>query len=634
MASINQKTLPIYQLKYTTITVFMRILLQLFLTIILGVVFVGTQPKNVFAIEGFQTTLEATYVVHSNGNTSVKKIFTVTNQKSTVYLQRYGVELGSGKLQNVRVYNSTGPIPTNIVQTDSKTTVGIQFSDKTVGRDKSHQFIVEYTDPEITTIVGNSLALFIPALAKTTDISAYSVTVNVPPNFTQPSFVRPEPSSVTTDASFTTLSFPNSSGKDGIWINFGQDQYFLLDLTYTLKNPSGGQGEVQIVLPSDTAFQIVNFVDITPQPNRIHADQDGNWIASYELNSEESTTVQASVLVHTSVAAFASRPHISPTSAHTSGQENWPIHHQLIQRVKHNYPTAQDIYNFVRNSIVFSPSINAPQTIDQLLATNALGHPTDFTNLFMTVARANKIASRQVRGVVMNSHLTFRPVTEGRHLWVEYYDQTDKIWKMSDPFWAQTSGGEYFAIPDLNRVALVHQGMSPDSPNLHGAGELSSAQLQLDQTAQRTPTQLAVELELVNSLPTALIGQRPVLRVKNLTGQAWYKLPVHITFTTDRPAQELTLPDLLPFQTVEFPLDIFSTSLTSAEPVDATISIHENQLKTTIRPASLLTKYQLQSEDMWILTTGMAVGTFTSGFTFYSLRKRRLRQKKQQKKKK
>ncbi len=546
--------------------------------------FISIENK-IFAQDEFTTTLTSEYTIDVTGGTLVKQKFQLKNNKSNIYAKQYAVEVSSGEVKNIHVYDANGTLETNITHTTNKTSIGITFPDKLVGKNKTRTFTVEYQNPDVAILTGQVLEASIPKLAEPESFQQYSVILKVPSRFGKPSITYPANYTLGQTPEHTVLTY-TEQGERGISAIFGEQQTFSLDLTYHLQNPTSNNGLIQIALPPDTQHQKILFTDIQPRPEEITADQDGNWIATFLLESEQTQTVNVQGFATTHLQPVYDIPITQPNKQLIQPQNYWKLETQTDNI---DISTPKKIYDFVTDTLEYN--YQRIETLDtektsRLGAQKALEQPlnalcTEYTDLFIALARKNNIPSRRLTGFAYTQNNTLRPlslVKDVLHAWPEYYDETTKRWKPVDPTWGDTTGGvDFFSHLDFNHIVFAINGHTSDKPYPAGVYKLpeqdtKDVHVEFVQSIPNIGFDSTVELQTpLGSLFG--FGKPYTLRITNNTGQAWYNVPIHIQANQDihTSFSTKTLERLLPYETKDIPITI--TSKDFLRPHKATIHI-------------------------------------------------------------
>jgi hypothetical protein len=142
--------------------------------------------------------------------------------------------------------------------------------------------------------------------------------------------------------------------------------------------------------------------------------------------------------------------------------------------------TPKAIYDYVSQNLQYDSSRVQPN-IQRMGAVAALENPTqaicmEFTDLFITIARAAGIPAREVNGYAYTEKPDLQPlglVADVLHSWPEYYDHEKGVWIPIDPTWGSTTGGvDFFNKLDLRHFAFVIHGASATQPYPPGSYKL------------------------------------------------------------------------------------------------------------------------------------------------------------------
>lgn len=534
-------------------------------------------PIHTFAQEAedsFENSLATTYTVQSNGNTLVQHRFSIKNLTPTYYVSRHGLRISSPGVTNVKVSDSRGEIPAEVTATDNQTNIGITFPDEVVGEGKIREFTITYLNPDLAQIQGQVLEVAIPKQADPSQYDSASVVLNTPIAYGQPSRVTPSTNfSLANRSGQLQLTFNNLQGQ-GVSALFGIQQIFDLKFRYFLENPDSQPVLLQVALPPDTPFQRLDYQQLDPKPEDIEVDKDGNWIATFYLNGNTKQTVEVIAAVLLTLEPNGLVPVAQPQPFNTQAQPFWEVNNGTIQDLAKQYTTPKTIYDFVTGHLQY----HTPESIDQIkrlgaaqvLSTPAVAACQEFSDLFVTLARANNIPSRVITGYAYTQNNALRPLSLDNdilHAWPEYWDEQTSRWKPVDPTWENTTGGvDYFNQFDLNHIVLAINGQSSTLPYPAGS--------------YKTPehTEKTLEVNFGTQFPqqhpdlTAAISPQHTavadvpgfyeLTLENKTGAAWYN--VSFSPTADHSQVKVfgstEIPAILPYQTVTIPLFVYNTT--------------------------------------------------------------------------
>lgn len=170
------------------------------------------------------------------------------------------------------------------------------------------------------------------------------------------------------------------------------------------------------------------------------------------------------------------------------------------------------IYQYVVNSLKYDSS-RLTENIDRLGALTTLSNPEsavcmEFSDLFITLARAAGIPARELNGYAYTANPKLRPLSLTKdvlHAWPEYWDE-GRGWVMVDPTWENTTGGvDYFSKLDLNHFTFVIKGISSTRPVPAGSYKYAQedshdVKVTLTETDFLGKAQINVEMEVASPI--------------------------------------------------------------------------------------------------------------------------------------
>lgn len=422
------------------------------------------------AITKFETKYQVYYKVEQSGNTKVTFAISQKNNLSVVYATEYGISLNETKINNLKIVDQDKIIsnPT-IVKNQNQTVISFPFLNKVVGKNKVHNFIIEYETPDIVTKRGNTWQIDIPRFESSESISEQTAILSLPENFPKPSYIDPKPDIVNNNtyyfSSKTTANKPIS-------LIFGENQYYKAKIDYYLKNSLNISDSKSITLVPNTGYQTVNYTKIEPKPDKIEEDVDGNLLAFYTLKPNQELNITSELFIQTSFTPKQSQSSSLP--AHTLNNDLWNFDDVTFTTPElKNLTSPKSIYDFVTNKLKYDyQKINQSGTVRQP-ASEILKNPqsaicTDFTDLFVSLARKAGIPARELEGIALSDNQDLKPISDKLdllHAWPEYYDADKKMWIQVDPTWANTTrGSDYFSKLDFNHIVFAIHGVTPLEP--------------------------------------------------------------------------------------------------------------------------------------------------------------------------
>ncbi len=570
-------------------------------------------PSLVRAATDFTKGLNVQYTVLETGETAVKYEIRLKNNFSTVYAKQYVLTVNSPDVKNVVVTNHDNKNERyELSQTETQSTISVFFSDedRVIGRDRERLFFVSYVSSDTASVYGKVVEVTIPKLADPDSYAQYNVVVSVPEKFGQPSLVEPSRYTIDTAAGQSVLRFTNVGQKTGISVLFGESQGYDVDLVYHMQNTSQNVGVVQMALPPDTAFQRVVFEDISPRPEKITADADGNWIAEFRVagQAQQDVKVRAHVTVFTrpqsEVTVGAGNP-LRPTSgtkffsssdrsAYLQSTTHWPTGNATIKKIAQEHSSPQAIYQYVVDTLQYNyRRFQQPDAQVRLGAAGAIADPSnaiclEYTDLFIALARSAGIPARRVTGYAIAQNSRLRPlslVADVLHAWPEYYDVQKGLWVPVDPTWGDTTGGiDYFSKLDLRHIVFALQGQNDDRPYPAGMYKVAGQEekdvaVVLSSREAPKPDDFTLE-KRPSYLPQFGIPTEETFILTNPSGAAHYNLEVAVgvqgqASLLSAPTQ--VIPVLLPYQSTEITVALTGTSWLHSQKASITLFVGDNE---------------------------------------------------------
>src|SRR3989344_1913031 len=567
----------------------MKLKLLFFLVLLFALVNYST--KKVFAAD-FDFAYDVSYTVATSSRTRVDQNITITNRVSNYYTSKYTLVIASDNVENVQASDPMGEIIPEVTRTSRETSISLIFNAKVVGQNQKLKFKLSYDSLDIAQKKGRIWEVIIPGIDKTEEIADYTVRLTVPPDFGQLAYRSPQ-SAV---AGVWTWS---EFGGRGITVAYGDYQNFNYNLIYHLENLNSRAEIQEITLPPDTELQKVVINRLSELPLNVKLDRDGNWLAQYRLNPREKKKIVAegNILIFPNFQLPAKKLSAAEVKLYTQSQPYWeqtPEIKALAQKLK----TPRAIYDYVVNTLNYDYQRLKPG-IERLGATKALASPqsavcTEFSDLFIALARTAGIPARELHGYAYTTNSRLQPLSLGNdilHAWPEYYDEVTKTWIQVDPTWENTTKGvDYFTKLDFNHIAFAILGEKSDYPYPAGAfkGDTDTKDVFMD--FSNTPIDLPEpQYQVRFDFPTrAVSGQKlsGKIRLQN-TGSVLLEPKNADMTTTLKFTSSLTeVTAVPPFGTLEIPFKVTSEPAfkTSTGKIELNLNGSQFDQTVTLRP--------------------------------------------------
>lgn len=471
----------------------------------------GLSNLSIFAIDEFTLTKDIFYHFDLNGQAAVEETVQLRNNLSQIYPTQYTLTLTGAGISQVTGHDNYGNIVKDTTQTKDgqSTTINLNFNHPAVGKGQVTTFTILYRAKGLAKPKGNTWEITLPP--KETSVILNSLKISVPNQFGPVAFASVAQTSQ--EGIVSRLISLTPAKDDKILITFGDYQLFDFHLTHEIPNQQASPGFIKIPIPPDTGSQRVIFSNFSPRPKNITSDPDGNWLANYDLSPSSQTTIRISGQVETFP---ATHPTAAPLPQHTQSQSIWPISDPQIITTAANLKNPKAIYDYVISHLTYNYDlIKTPQRRGALAALNDPANSlcTEFTDLFVALARAKGIPSREVEGFALTNDPKIKPVNPNSdilHAWPQYYDKIRQSWVDIDPTWGKTTNGvDYFSDLDLNHLTFVIHGLdshNPPSPGSYRLSQDKTIDVSLS-TVRVTPSNLppTIDFDPSSSLPRLLL---------------------------------------------------------------------------------------------------------------------------------
>lgn len=516
-------------------------LLKIFkVLVVLFLLFFSLSPKNIFADTNFETYVNVEYKVNEIGITSVTNTFTLVNKTSKFQADKYILSLKGIDPTNLKAYEKGNLLQVIRDKKEDTTFLTINFIDKIPGFGKTRTFLLTYDDEKIANKSGEIWEISIPKLENEQDFSKYQVQLIIPKSLGDEAYIHPLPTSLSEDDQVRKYIFEKDLLiEKGVSAGFGKSQVFNFNLSYHLENSGKWRQDYQIAIPPDTSLQRVFYESIDPKPLRVEIDDDGNWLALYNLKPKQRVDITA----YGTVQIFATPRKISIPEdkvliENTKESAFWQTTDPQIKELAKNLKTPKAIYDFVVSYLTYDNSRVKPD-VTRLGAKSAIATPTsaicmEFTDLFIAIARAAGIPAREINGYAHTDNSEIKPlslVADVLHAWPEYWSPENQTWIPIDPTWGATSGGDYFSKLDLRHFTFVIHGKNASYPYSPGSYKLgNNPQKDVFVTFGSLPIERTSDIKFSSKLSQGLTKRKLYITMKNLGSYAQYDLVPSIFF--------------------------------------------------------------------------------------------------------
>jgi len=425
-------------------------------------------PK-VHAADEFSVSQKIQYQIDTSGNASVIQDIELKNNFSQIYPKEYQITLSSGNITNVTGNDNSGNIIKQVTQQNDTTIINLTFNQPSLGKDQITKFRLNYNLPSLAIHKGSTWEIALPDNQIPENQSQTEITINLPSSFGSLSFSSTNPKNLISLNDQTQLFFSSNQKNQKILLIFGDYQLFDFKFKYLLENTDAKEKTIQIAIPPETDAQKITYTSIEPTPKNIITDNDGNYLAEYQLKPNQNLEVNISgqtKIIHTN------SHHVQINSNDYLKKDTyWETDNPDLIQIAQTLKTPKDIYNYVVKTLNYkTDNLDSSSRQGAVLS---LSNPsqaicTEFSDLFVTLARIKGIPAREVEGFAYSNNIKIKPVntnTDVLHAWPQYYDTTKQAWISVDPTWGKTTNGiDYFTDLDPNHFAFVFHGFNSQYP--------------------------------------------------------------------------------------------------------------------------------------------------------------------------
>jgi transglutaminase-like putative cysteine protease len=392
------------------------------------------------------------------------------------------------KKESIKVTNSAGKnIDFTVDEGDQGIEVTVPNYKETTSTSPYKIFVI-YNSHDYVEVVNENIVIQAPSLPEDTQLELndedtetvsdleYNLDIVVDKEVGKLAKIWPTEYTLDESEEFNTYSFsaPSRIGKNP-YIEFGLSQIYRFELEYTtpktdslipenypeiLQNISKNILELSLPRYVEETEQTVKIDNISPTPDKILIDEEGNIIATFEVDANRESTVSVSGYVWVEQPAYSERNEIpNPTIEEYSeliesdekllkyldNTKYWQVNDPYIQeeatKIKNEQSNVLELieadYQYINEKLEYDQS-KADTINDRIGAKQALqGEASvcmEYADAMISILRAQGIASRAVIGYSNLSELVDTPENQVRHQWVQVWIP-EYGWLSVDPTW-------------------------------------------------------------------------------------------------------------------------------------------------------------------------------------------------------
>ncbi len=429
-------------------------------------------PPHVMAAEQFAESYSVKYEIQDNGDALVSEQVSIRNLSDAFYGSNYTSAIPRLSISDVSARDAFRAMQTVVKEENGKTFITVDFPEQVIGKDKEYRWTLRYRIAGFVQQNGAIKQFLVPKLAAIKNLEKYDLIVATPLSLGEPTQLLPKPLSQKDVADNTEYTFDqNQIEQGGVTGLFGSTQVYDFVQEFSITNNNLLPSIQSVFIPGTGLYQEITISEITPKPENVVVDKDGNSAAFFKLNRLETVkiTVKGKAKVNLEknpVNVPAADELFGLTEANNLWDSDSP---QVVKALEvaldgeQNLTTMQKahkIYEYVISAVSFGDYGNTSQFPNNS-ASVVLHDPqnrfcADYVNVTIAMLRAAQIPAEQVIGsaYVQNDHT--KPVcylNKNLHTWVRFLD-TQKGWVSMDPSWGAAGNGlTFFDSTDLTHIA-------------------------------------------------------------------------------------------------------------------------------------------------------------------------------------
>lgn len=523
----------------------------------------------------YDVSYDLTYRIQEDLSTIKAELgILITQARPDLYVSTFKLALPAHfDIEDIQADSRSGPVNFQKEKVGETYELSFFFTQPSVGTNSVNDLTIRYTQRNVIRKTGTIVEGLLPILYKEGEAPITFRLIRPASMKESLSVAKPRPSAI----DLNTLTWNGLTSKT-IYVAFGESQHYALDLKYRLKNPGITPVLMDIALPPDTLYQQSTFQSLEPKPKKMYLDEDGNYLAQYELGPLADTSIRyrGQVILfakpRSEMLGYVRGAIEKQKSYLLSAKPAWQLGAYAGNSSISSLKTVKDIFDFTTNHLTYSLSRISEDGMNRLGAQKALSSPqeavcTEYADVFVAIAREKGIYARELEGYAYAFDPQLQPLslrTDVLHAWPEFYDTARQAWLPVDPTWQDTSGIDYFSAMDFSHIVFAIHGKDDTYPLPAGSYKYEdSIDVQVTPTTKVEGEKKAVEV--ASDLSTVLSqGKRKkaMITIKN-TGNTFLHDLSLTAFSQGVSLQfaDPVVPLLAPGQEVIIPMDISSTHI-------------------------------------------------------------------------
>lgn len=485
----------------------------------------------------YSTSYNAEYVMNEDGSSDVNLTIKIVYLNPNIYVKEFTLVFPeSFSIDQITARDIVGKIDPKLSVDDDRVKLSLLFNDIDSRAIKENFLYLHYNQKNLFKIHGNTWEVILPTLIGD-DSSIFNLQVILPHNANKKiSIAKPKPSKIERN-----IIYWDNVKTRTIYAVFGDSEYYKTTLSYHLENNGIKRVYYDLAFPPDMSFQKVYVLSISPAPEKVFIDDDGNYLGRYILNTKEKKDIVFEGVIETTSKLREEPSMIDKKRIDLQKQylltphSYWDLgkfmDNQDIKKLKN----ISDIYAYTKEKLTYNYN-RISKNMVRIGAEGILKDPDqavcmEFTDLFIALAREKGIYSRELNGYGFSDMDRFRPQllnTDILHSWPQYYDEERLNWISVDPTWENTSGIDYFSSLDLNHITFVIHGKEQNYPISAGMYKTEESKDVKIDSISSLPKELK-NISVVSDLPKNILddsNHKAKILVKNIGNTFIYNFPL------------------------------------------------------------------------------------------------------------
>lgn len=446
---------------------------KLLIKIVFAFTFLFIFPHYFKEVDAFLKASSAYQVnafVLPSGEVQLEYFITLTNESNGFYVRDYSLLCEYTDMMDIKVLENGGVGDFRKEHIEDKVKIKILLQNQLVRNGDSVDLYVTYRTRQVYKKDGLIWTLFIPPIKSEEDLLSVQFKLSIPDKLGGISFSSIKDTEFIQEGENKVIRYGQEDVPFGALIFFGERQQFDFVYNYKLENNEDQKRRYSILLPSDSSYQSVSFIDTSYLPDRSLSDESGNNLIEYILSPGEVRDIRITGYTTYFLHPSESRSNIKISDNYLKETEVWNFSDDDVRALINNitrkdfFPleNARLIYDYLILNFEYSNGeVEGSKNVASLVKERPQLSCINLSDLFIGLLRGSNIPARRVKG-----YTTRLEDLNALHTWVEFYDERQSRWIAADPCLEKQVGFSEFEKLDLNRIILNYWDGLGDEPTV------------------------------------------------------------------------------------------------------------------------------------------------------------------------